>query len=121
MDPPPHKPGNPSIPPFRPHSQQAGPQKPFKRYDGPIYLPPQICMLLSQDVMKALKAYRAKAINRFHHTKVHITEVVEIPQDDPPESTVPDTDPSDLPESDLNTPDDPILDFVNSQCHSSDD
>ena len=27
----------------------------------------------------------------------------------------------DLPESDLNIPDDPILDFVNSQCHSSED
>ena len=28
---------------------------------------------------------------------------------------------SDLPESDLGIPDDPILDFVNSQCHSSED
>ena len=28
---------------------------------------------------------------------------------------------SDLPESDLAIPDDPILDFVNSQCHSSED
>ena len=32
--PPPPKPGNPSKPPFRPHSQQSGPQKSFKRYDG---------------------------------------------------------------------------------------
>ena len=28
---------------------------------------------------------------------------------------------SDLPESDLDIPDDPILDFVNSQCHASED
>ena len=38
--PPPPRPGNPSKPPFRPHSQQSGPQMSFKRYDGPIYLPP---------------------------------------------------------------------------------
>ena len=41
---------------------------------------------------------------------------MEIPQDDPPEPSVPDTGPSDLPESDL-----AILDFVNSQCHSRED
>ena len=29
--------------------------------------------------------------------------------------------PHDLPESDLDIPDDPILDFVNSHCHSSED
>ena len=71
--------------------------------------------------MKALKAYNTEAINRFHQRKVHNTEVVEIPQDDPPEPSVPDPGPSDLPESELNIPDDPILNFVNSQCHSSED
>ena len=39
--PPPPRPGNPSKPTFRPHSQQSGPQKPFKRYDGLIYLHPK--------------------------------------------------------------------------------
>ena len=39
--PPSARPGNPSRTP-RPQSQQSGPQKSFKRYDGPIYLPPQI-------------------------------------------------------------------------------
>ena len=53
----PPRPGNPSKPPFRPHSQQSGPQESFKRYNGPIYLPPQIFKLLSQDAMKVLKAY----------------------------------------------------------------
>ena len=71
--------------------------------------------------MKALKAYNTEAINRFHQKKVHNTEVVEIPQENPPEPSVPDTGPSDLPESDLDIPDYPILDFVNSQCHSSED
>ena len=94
--PPPPRPGNPSKPPFRPHSQQSGPQKPFKKYDGPIYLPPQIFKLLSQDAMRGLKAYNTEAINRFHQSKVCKAEVVEIPQDDPPEPSVPDNGPSDF-------------------------
>ena len=59
--------------------------------------------------MKALKAYNTEAINRFHQRKVYNTEVVQISQDDPPEPPIPDNGPSDLPESDLDIPDDPIL------------
>ena len=92
-----------------------------KRYDGPIYLPPQIYKLLSQDSMKALKAYSTEALNRFHKRKVHNSDVMEDLQDDPPEPSVPDSGLSELPESDLDIPDDPILDFVNSQCHNSED
>ena len=58
--------------------------------------------------MKALKAYNSEAINRFHQRKVHNAEVVEIPQDDPPEPPVPDNGHSDLHESDLDVPDDPL-------------
>ena len=61
--------------------------------------------------MKALKAYNTEAFNRFHKRKVHNTDAVEIPQDDPPEPSVPHPG---LPESDLDIPEDPILDFVNS-------
>ena len=71
--------------------------------------------------MKALKVYNTEAITRFHQRKVHKTEIVETPQDDPPGPPVPKNDLPDLPESDLDIPDDPILDFVNSQCHSSED
>ena len=71
--------------------------------------------------MKALKAYNTEAISRFHKRKVHNTEIVEQPQDDPPGPPVSENDLPDLPESDLNIPDDPILDFVNSQCPSSED
>ena len=119
--PPSQRPGQPSRPPFRPQSQHSGPTKPIRRYDGPIFLPPQIYKLLSQDAMKALKAYNTEAITRFHQRKVHNTEIVETPQDDPPGPPVPENDPPDLPESDLDIPDDPILEFVNSQCHSSED
>ena len=69
--------------------------------------------------MKALKAYDTEAINRFHQMKVHNTDIMDIPQDDPPEPNVPDASTSDLP--DLNIPDDSILNFANSQCHSSED
>ena len=71
--------------------------------------------------MKALTAYDTEAITRFHQRKVHNTEIVETPQEDPPGPTVPENDLPDLPESDLDIPDDPILVSVNSQCHSSDD
>ena len=70
--------------------------------------------------MKALKAYNTEAINGFTREGPH-TEVVEISQDDPPEPPVPNNGPSDVPESDLDIPDDPILDFVNSQYHNSED
>ena len=93
MHPPSPRPGNPSRPPFRPQSQHSGPQKSIRRYDGPIFLPPQIYKLLSQDVMKPLKAYSTEAINRFHQRKVHNTESVETPQDDLPEPPVPENDP----------------------------
>ena len=119
--PPSPRPGHPSRPSFRPQSQHSGSNKLIRRYDGPIFLPPQIYKLLSQDAMKALKAYNTEAISRFHQRKVHNTEIVETPQDEPPGPPVPENDLPDLPESDLDIPDDPILDFVNSQCHSSED
>ena len=43
------------------------------------------------------------------------------PQDDPTGPPVPENETSDLPESDLDNPGDPNLDFVNSQYHSSED
>ena len=71
--------------------------------------------------MKALKAYNTEALNRFHKRKVHNTDVVKQPQVDPPEPSEPDSGLSDFPETDLDIPEDPILDFVSSQCHSSED
>ena len=113
--------GSPPKPHFRPQSQQSGPQKSFKMYDGPAYLPPQIFRLLSQDAMKGLKAYNTEAINWFHKRKVHTTDVVEEPQIDAHEPSDPDSGLSGLPATDLSIPEDSILNFVNSQCHKSDD
>ena len=72
--------------------------------------------------MKALKAYNTEAINRFHKRKVHNnTDVVEEPEVDPPEPSEPESGLSDLPETDLDIPENPILEFVNSQCYGSED
>ena len=112
--PPPQRPGQPNRPPFRPPSLNPRPTNPIRRYDGPIFLPPQLYRLLSEDALEALKAYNNEAINRFHKRKVCNTEIVEEHQDDPPGPPVSENDLPDLSESDLNIPDDPILDFVNS-------
>ena len=69
--------------------------------------------------MKTLKAYNTEAITRSHQRKVHNTEIVDTPRDEPPGPPVPENDLSDLHESHLDIPDDLILYFVNSQCHSS--
>ena len=58
--------------------------------------------------MKALKGYNTEAINRFHQRKVHNTEIVESPQNDLPEPSVPENDLPDFPESDLDIREDPI-------------
>ena len=39
------RPGEPSRPSFRSQSHNSGPTKPIRRYDGPIFLPPQIYKL----------------------------------------------------------------------------
>ena len=104
--PPSQRPGQPSRPSFRPQSQHPRPTKLIRRYDGPIFLPPQIYKLLNEDAMKALKSYNTEAITRFHQRKVHNTEIVETPQNDPPGPPVPETDPPDLPESAVDIPDD---------------
>ena len=71
--------------------------------------------------MKGLMAYNTEAINRFHQRKVHNTEIGDTSQDEPPGPPVPENDLPDLPESDLDIPDDQILDFVDIQCHASED
>ena len=75
----------------------------------------------SKDAFEALKGYNTEALNRSHKRKVHNTDVVEEPQADQPELSEPHSGPSDLPGPDLGIPEDPILEYVNSQCHSTED
>ena len=71
--------------------------------------------------MKALRAYSTEAITRFHQRKVHNTEIMETPQDEPPGPHYLKMTSLTFLKVDLDIPDDPIPDFVNSQCHSSED
>ena len=122
--PPPPRPGNPPKPPFRPHSQQSGPQKVFKRYDGPIYLAPNIFKLLSQDAMKLCRPITLRPSIDFTRGRSTALKLWKSFRMRSAESSVPDTGllgPSDLPDSDLTISDHPILNYVNSQCHSSED
>ena len=48
---------------------------------------------MRQDAMEAMKAYNTETISRFHQSKVHNTEIVETPQNDPPGPPVPENDP----------------------------
>ena len=41
------------------------PEKPFKKYDGPVYVPAEVYKLLSLEAVAALKKYNTEAINKF--------------------------------------------------------
>ena len=68
--PPSPRPANPSRPSFRPQSQNSGPIKPIRRYGGPIFLPPQIYKLLSQDARKAFTRGRSTTLKLGNHPKM---------------------------------------------------
>ena len=41
------------------------PKKPFKKYDGPVYVPAEVYKLLSPEAVADLKKYNTEAINKF--------------------------------------------------------
>ena len=41
------------------------PKKPFKKYDGPVYVPAEVYKLLCPEAVSALKKYNTEAINKF--------------------------------------------------------
>ena len=43
----------------------SAPKKPFKKYDGPVYVPTEVYKLLSPEAVAALKKYNTEAINKF--------------------------------------------------------
>ena len=42
----------------------SAPKKPFKKYDGPVYVPAEVYKLLSPEALAALKKYNTEAINK---------------------------------------------------------
>ena len=115
----PFKPDGPLKPPLNPHPQQTKPQTSFKRYNDLIYLPSEIYKLLSKEAIDTLKVYDTEGINRFHQRKVYTADIVDEAHVDQPDAPEYDNVLSDLAEPDLDTPEDPILNFVNIQCHTT--
>ena len=98
------------------------PRRPFKKYDGPVYVPAEVYKLLSPEPVVALKKYNTEAINKFVKKRgIHVTDIAdhELP---PFEETTPEEqhDPhqfDDAPDSES----DPILDYINCQHQQEED
>ena len=119
------KPSKPLSGLQRDHSKKttpSAPKKPFKKYDGPVYLPAEVYKLLSPEAVAALKKYDTEAINKFAKKRgIHVTDIADH-ELHPSEATTPEEqhDPhqfDDAPDSES----DPILDYINSQHHQEED
>ena len=54
------------------------PKKPFKKYDGPVYVPAEFYKLLSLEAVVALKKYNTEAINKFAKKRgIHVTDIAD--------------------------------------------
>ena len=109
----------------RDHAKKNNPsasKKPFKKYDGSVYVPAEVYKLLSPEAVAALKKYNTEAINKFAKKRgIHVTDIAD--QEPPPSE---DTNPEEQhdPHQFDDAPDnesDPILDYINSQHHQEED
>ena len=98
------------------------PKKPFKKYDGPVYVPAEVYKLLSSEPVAALKKYNTEAIIKFAKNRgIHVTDIADH-ESPPSEDTIHEKQPDphqfeDAHENEI----DPILDYINSQHHQEDD
>ena len=109
----------------RDHSKKATPsppKKPFKKYDGPVYVPAEVYKLLGPEAVATLKKYNTEAINKFAKKRgIHVTEIA-YHELLPSEDTTPEEQHD--PHQFDNAPDsetDPILDYINSQHYQEED
>ena len=100
----------------------SAPKKPFKKYDGTVYVPAEVYKLLSPEAVVALKKYNTEAINKLAKKRgIQVTDIADHGLH-PSEDTTPEEqdDPhqfDDAPDSES----DPILDYINSQHHQEED
>ena len=100
----------------------SAPKKPFKKYDGPVYVPAEVYKLISPKAFAALKKYNTEAINKFAKKRgIHVIDIADH-ELHPSEDTTPEEqhDPhqfDDAPDSET----DPILDYINSQQQQEED
>ena len=98
------------------------PKKPFKKYDGPVYVPAEVYKLLSPEAVVAFKKYNTEDINILAKKRgIHVTDIAD-QEPLPSKDTTPEDqhDPhqfDDAPDSEH----DPILDYINSQHHHEED
>ena len=103
-------------------STPSAPKKPFKKYDGPIYVPAEVYKLLSPEAVASLKKYNTEAINKFDKKRrIHVTDIADH-ESSPSVDTVLEEQPDpqqfeDAPENEI----DPILDYISSQHHQEED
>ena len=90
----------------------------FKKYDGPVYVPPEVYKLLSPETVEALNKYNSEAINKIGKKRgIHVTDITDH-ELSTAEDTIPEEQPDlhqndDSPESEIES----ILDYFNSQHH----
>ena len=97
-------------------------QEAFEKYDGPVYVPPEVYELLSPEAVVALKKYNTEAINKFAKKRgIHVTDIADqepLPSEDPtPEEQHYPHQFDDAPDNES----DPILEYINSQHHQEED
>ena len=107
----------------RDHSKKttpSAPKKPFKKCDGPVYVPAEVYKLLSPEAA-ALKKYNTEAINFAKKRGIHVTDIADH-ELHPSEGTTPEEqhDPHQVDDT-SDSESDPILDYINSQHHQEDD
>ena len=96
----------------------SAPKKPYKKYDGPAYVPAEVYKLLSPEAVVVLKKYNTEAINKFVKKRGrHVTDIAD-QEPLPSEDTTPEEqhDPHQFDDASGNDSD-PILDYINSQHH----
>ena len=103
-------------------STPSAPKKPFKKYDGPVYVPAEVYKLLSPEAVVALKKYNSEAINKMAQKRgFHVTDVTDH------ELYIAETNISEEqanPHQDDGAPEvevDPILDYINMLQHKEED
>ena len=98
------------------------PKKPFKNYDGPVYVPAEVYKLLSHEAVAALKKYNTEAIYKFaKKTGIHVTDITDhgtLPAEDTIHEEQ--TDPLQFDDAPTNGID-PFLDNINCQHHQEED
>ena len=98
------------------------PKKPFKKDDGPVYVPAEVYKLLSLEAVAALKKSNIEAINKFIKKRgFHVTDITD--HESPPSEDDAHEEQADPHQFNHAPADevDPILDYINSQHHQEED